>query len=475
MKKWRTRILAVFAALAIVVSFQFLATAAGNDDGNLFGGESEFEQGLPTGGEGTDDENGTNGENGTGTTEGEGSAGTEGEGGTDTTETEGTNGTEGEGSTNISDTGGMFFAPFSGSSQGISPMSGEFTVSLTTVGWRINGDTGGSGWPVPDETLVDPSRQILFRLDFSFDTGVDFQGIVAGKVTLTEKDGASATISSSANTSQRRMDITVLPNELKENTVYQLKIDQSINQGTDRVVEFTTGAGSAPPEEVDFAAVFVYPVNDLRNMSVDKPIIVEFNKEVWRQTVTEDKIILTSGGDPVEFDFVLNGTTLTITPKSLLEHNRSYSLTLKEGISPNDDRVEGQLKDPATISFQTTACVVESVMASFTEEGSIINDLNISVRNLSASSRSFTVKVEIRRDVGVRLESGGTIVYIGTSAQANVVAGAVEGISFDNIGISLDLYDDTSESVEGDTYVDVYLLDNNGRQIGDAFHQKLVK
>lgn len=352
------------------------------------------------------------------------------------------------------------------------------TICLDKVSYKISGSnswvelaSGING--ITD--LADPAQVIEFQLKFSSTQTLE-SDFFAGKITLKQGEAARPGCTVSTTNTLGQIKATILANTLEAETSYSLVIDKSIADGVeDKIIEFTTGENTTPEEPTGFAAIFCYPVADSKNAAVDEPIVVAFNQAVKKKTISSDSVTLTKDGTAVATEISLEetttGTILTIKPEASLSYATDYKLTLAGTITNQDS----EALEESSIEFTTKCFTIEDVKVSINSEYTTLEGLEITIKNEGEKNKTANLKVEIRRDLGARLEKGGTVVYLGEFTKNQISTGASNLLTFDKLSIDItqDLYQTAGEEVQGDTYIDIYVLDGNGKQIGDAFHKKI--
>ena len=203
---------------------------------------------------------------------------------------------------------------------------------------------------------------------------------------------------------------------------------------------------------------------------VAPPIV--FSAPVDSSTITNSSVVLSSGGTPVDAALVLDatGTTLTVTPTSLAS-GTAYTLALSSAIMSSDGSTTPLTT--ASLGFTTQSFAIQSVTA--TADDTTVSSLQVTLNNLTSGAKTANFRVEIRRDLGARIDDGGTVVYISPdkSLSASVPTGSDNPVT-----LNLNAADITQDVTGGDpatgsTYIDVYVLDGQGNQIGDAYHMQL--
>ena len=343
-------------------------------------------------------------------------------------------------------------------------------TSLTNITVRAG---SGSRDPVAGDSiagLLDPDTGYEFELNFGAD-GADNAMVFAShldKIVIQEKDTDTDIKRTPTQAGSSPYAVRIPVSGLKPETEYKLIIDKSIADADgliDRVITFTTDVSTAPPVNTDFAAVFCYPAAGTRTMAIERSIVIEFNQEVKRNTVegTTNVVLetgsISGGGTDVPIDFSLDNArkVLTVKPKGNLSAGTDYVLTLTTGIQNNAGT---EYLKQSTLTFRTKGFDVLSA-------DSAVDSVTVTIKNNAADEQKNTrVRVEIRRDIGARLESGGTVVYIGEQSQ-NISGGATGIYVFSGIDYTTDLY---NNEARGDTYIDVYVSDNQGRPLSDPLH-----
>ena len=263
---------------------------------------------------------------------------------------------------------------------------------------------------------------------------------------------------------------------LEPGETYALVLDQSITGGdTDTEISFTV-RDNTPPEPTEFLATFCYPVDGSQNAAVDRALIIEFNQDAWKKTVEDAaNVVLTCGTDPepVPVTLSLNGRILTVTPAEALAYGTEYNLALTDAVM-SDNRADALTA--TKITFTTKSFELVDAAAALDADFTTLEGLEVTLRNVVATQKTANIKVEIRRDLGSRLEGGGTVVYIAAFDQNKLAGEATETLTFDalNVDLTKDLYNDANTEVQGDAFLDVYVLNGKGEQIGEALHKKLT-
>ncbi len=311
---------------------------------------------------------------------------------------------------------------------------------------------------------ADPNRAIEFRLQFAdvpggniatyFETlGQDVIWIESETNKVIDFQDSGVTVIA-GNQQTEQMRATIAADTLQGEKDYTLVIDKSIAGGENNVrIAFSTGESAVAPE---FSATFINPVNGSRNVLINQPITVMFNKAVKNNSTKDGRVTLSAGEVLIDADYTLNDdrTVLTVNPVSPLSYGTEYKLLLKNNISAGDNSA---YLSETTLTFTTQSYDIANVTADINEDRTVITSLNIDYERLGGGPKNPTIKVEIRRDLGARLEEGGTVVYIGDGH-------GVIDISKSFVG---------GDPAVGSIFVDIYILDNQDRQIGDAFHQEL--
>ena len=354
----------------------------------------------------------------------------------------------------------------------ITPLAAEPEISFSSSNpYRYNYVNAGGWIAVTTGDTVnkfDFTREnLFFQFQFSGVTALNQDSFYDGFINMTE-DGGSFTnftiVPESGNLG--RLILQIAMTDLSDDSEYAIVIDGAIASGGESNVVIKFAAQDAPPPTPSqFDAVFVYPYsvnNSFRNMPVDSSITVVFTERVWQQTVSAagNVVLREQGGADVPASITLENSErkiLTITPTDTLAYGATYELVLASAIT-SDDRIS-TLGADKTLSFTTQSYEITGVSATINSDRTEITSLNIAYSRLGGGPGTPTIMAEIRRDIGARLEDGGTVVYIG------------DGASQSSIDISRAF--NSTEAVNGDIYIDVFILDNNGRQIGDVFHMQL--
>ena len=356
-------------------------------------------------------------------------------------------------------------------------------IALTEV--RCGNGTGGGWGSLPvvqsDEIAapLDASAMIQLQLSFSGTNAADMADLKAG-VRVAKANSSDPSRPGGANQNQPLIDgnnsshidlrLCIEANILDSNAIYYIVIGQSITGGAEKQIKFTT-KDNAPPEPTDLAAIFRYPMNGSKNTAANQSILVEFNMAVERSTVTEaGNVVLKNGSNtvPVQISLDSAGKTLTVKPSANLAYGTDYELLLTDKIAASGKTSE--FLPESKLSFSTSSFAITNVSAPI--NGDSMGAPQISITNLSGANKTANIVIEVRRDLGARLESGGTVVYINKTPERfqNLPPGA-QALSMPPAGdVGKDLY---GSAVSGDTYIDVYVLDGQGNQIGNSFHKAI--
>ena len=268
---------------------------------------------------------------------------------------------------------------------------------------------------------------------------------------------------------QPHVRVQISGNALSYDTVYFLVLGEALlGVGNSVVIKFTTDEAPPPSASADFAAVFVYPSASSTNAAVGQPITIVFTQDVDSASLA-GSVSLTAGGDVVEINYALGSDkkTLTVTPQANLNYGTEYTLTLAKDIENGEGEI---LPDEASVTFRTKTFDITGVSHAIEKDADgnyeTLTGITVSLNNLAGGNSVATVKVVVRRDQGARLGGGGTVVYIDDATGTGSVV-------FSGGDITKDLYGAAIIDPSLDTYIDVYVLDENGSQIGDPLHLKI--
>ncbi len=202
--------------------------------------------------------------------------------------------------------------------------------------------------------------------------------------------------------------------------------------------------------------VSITPDNGSANVSVRSEILVSFDSEMKKDTVTKDNFVINNGSFDIDkndytVEVILDGnrhTVAKITFKKNLEFNRNYTVTVKSAIA----NLYSSLAKDTTSAFTTAGLKLTVTDASVKDsEGNAVTDLS------SVSGKEVTVSFKVNHN-GTTVSVPFTSVYSFRNGNALKNAQAQTGATAENeeeTGVSA-----TLTVPEGATALDMIMLDD---------------
>lgn len=202
--------------------------------------------------------------------------------------------------------------------------------------------------------------------------------------------------------------------------------------------------------------VSITPDNGSANVSVRPEILVSFDSEMKKDTVTKDNFVINNGSFDIDkndytVEVILDGnrhTVAKITFKKNLEFNRNYTVTVKSAIA----NLHSSLTVDTTSAFTTAGLKLTVTDASVKDsEGNAVTDLS------RVSGKEVTVSFKVNHN-GTTVSVPFTSVYSFRNGNALKNAQAQTGATAENeeeTGVSA-----TLTVPEGATALDMIMLDD---------------
>lgn len=312
-----------------------------------------------------------------------------------------------------------------------------------------------------------------------FDMAVDYYfDANANKVSLKDNTGADLAIDYAKGTGLKNTkSLKITPKTPLVDGNYTLTIgtgfagysngDKVVTK-SDYVIKFTVGA-----KTTGFKPLFTYPIASAKDVDVNGTFEIAFTDTVdkgnaiangkaveLRITEADVSVIV-----PAIFTLSEDQKKITVKPEAPLKYGQEYTLKVTDSIKHDSVAIL-----PSEITFTTISMDTIGFAGTLNEGSTKLENGTVTVKNLGDKAKNVILRMEIRRDLGARELSGGTSVQILSSDKVSVEGKSTKEITFADLDISKDLY---GNSVGGSTFVDIYLLNEKGIQIGNPYHQKI--